>query len=64
MRGIAYLFFAVVALSGAVYMARASGHADGEAAPLFGITIPPGSVSYTHLDVYKRQAQQSADGIL
>ena len=42
MRGIAYLFFAVVALSGAVYMARASGHADGEAAPLFGITIPPG----------------------
>jgi hypothetical protein len=23
-------------------MARASGHADGEAAPLFGITIPPG----------------------
>jgi hypothetical protein len=36
------LFFAVVALSGAVYMARASGHADGEAAPLFGITIPPG----------------------
>ena len=42
MRGIAYVFFAVVALSGAVYMARASGHADGEAAPLFGITIPPG----------------------
>ena len=42
MRRIAYLLFAVVALSGAVYMARASGHADGEAAPLFGITIPPG----------------------
>jgi len=34
---------AVVALTGVlVYMAHASGHADGEAAPIFGIKIPPG----------------------
>jgi len=39
---IAYFLFAVVAVSGAVYMARASGYADGEAAPIFGITIPVG----------------------
>src|ERR1700679_1018211 len=43
MKWISYLLFAVVALIGAVvYMARASAHADGEAAPIFGITIPPG----------------------
>jgi hypothetical protein len=43
MRGIGYLLVAVVALTGGVvYMAHASGHADGEAAPIFGITIPPG----------------------
>jgi len=43
MRGIAYLLVAVVALSGVVvYMAHASGQADGEAAPIFGMKIPPG----------------------
>jgi Cytochrome P460 len=43
MRGIAYLLGAVVALTGViVYMAHASGHADGEAAPIFGVKIPPG----------------------
>src|SRR5580698_736037 len=43
MRGIAYLLVVVVALSGViVYMAHASGRADGEAAPIFGVTIPPG----------------------
>jgi hypothetical protein len=43
MKRIAYLLVAVVALTGVgVYMAHASGHADGEAAPIFGITIPPG----------------------
>jgi hypothetical protein len=43
MRGIAYLLFAVVAMSGVVvYMAHASGHSDGEAAPIFGVKIPPG----------------------
>jgi hypothetical protein len=43
MRGIAYLLVAVVALTGVlVCMANASGHDDGEAAPIFGIKIPPG----------------------
>jgi hypothetical protein len=42
MRGIAYLSVAVVALTGVlVYMAHASGHADGEADPIFGITFLP-----------------------
>jgi Cytochrome P460 len=42
MRRIAYLLFAVVALSGAVYIARASGPAEGEAVPIFGIKMPSG----------------------
>jgi hypothetical protein len=42
MTRIAYLWVAVVVLSGVVYIAHASGHSDGEPAPIFGITIPPG----------------------
>ena len=43
MRGITYLFGAVIALAGVVtYMARASGQTDGEAAPIYGVTIPAG----------------------
>lgn len=43
MRAIACLLGAVVALTGVVvYMAHASGHADGETAPIYGIKIPPG----------------------
>jgi len=43
MRGIAHLLGAVVVLTGAVVcMVHASGHADAEAAPIFGIKIPPG----------------------
>jgi cytochrome P460 len=43
MRGVAYLLGAVVALAGVVaYMAPASGQADGEAAPIFAVTIPTG----------------------
>jgi hypothetical protein len=43
MRGIAYLLGATITLSGAImYMAHASDHADFEAAPIFGIKIPPG----------------------
>ena len=42
MKGFAYVF-AVVSLTGVVvYMAHASGRSDGEADPVFGITIPPG----------------------
>src|SRR6202046_341010 len=43
MKGFAFLLVAVVALTGVVvYMAHASGRPDGEADPVFGITIPPG----------------------
>ena len=43
MKGFAYLLVAAVALTGVVvYMAHASGRSDGEADPVFGITIPPG----------------------
>jgi cytochrome c553 len=43
MKRLTYLLVAVVALTGVVvYMAHASGPSDGEADPVFGITIPPG----------------------
>src|SRR5271163_5052104 len=43
MKRIAFLMFAVVVAAGVVaFTAHASGHADEEAAPLFGIKIPPG----------------------
>jgi hypothetical protein len=43
MRGIAYLLGIVAALAGVVVcMAYGSGQGDGEAAPIFGIKIPPG----------------------
>jgi hypothetical protein len=43
MRRIVFVLVAVVALAGVVaYMGPASGQADGEAAPIYGITIPPG----------------------
>jgi hypothetical protein len=43
MRGIAYLLAAVVTLTGVVvWRAHASGNSDEEAAPIFGVKIPPG----------------------
>jgi hypothetical protein len=43
MRRIVFVLVAVVALAGVVhYMAPTSGQADGEAAPIFGVKIPPG----------------------
>ncbi|SRR5579871_2801136 len=43
MKRIALLLFAVVAVAGVVASsAPASGHAEQEAVPIFGITIPPG----------------------
>src|SRR5271165_6801062 len=43
MRRIAYLLGAVVALTGvAVWMAHASGYADEQAAPIYGVKIPAG----------------------
>jgi hypothetical protein len=43
MKRIAFLFIAVAAVAGVVaFTAPASGRADEEAAPIFGIKIPPG----------------------
>ena len=43
MRRMVFLLVAVGALAGSVaYMVPASGQADGEAAPIFGVKIPPG----------------------
>jgi hypothetical protein len=43
LKRISYLLSAVVALTGVVaYMAHATGEADKEAVPIFGVTIPPG----------------------
>lgn len=43
LKRIAFLLFAVVAVSGVVAStAPASGHAEGQADPVFGIKIPPG----------------------
>src|SRR5882757_9449983 len=43
MRRIVLVLVAVGALAGVVaYMAPASGQSDGEAAPIFGVKIPPG----------------------
>jgi hypothetical protein len=43
MRRIVFVLVAVGALAGAVaYMAPASGQAEGEAAPIFGVKLPPG----------------------
>ncbi len=43
MTRIAYLLLVVTTVSGVVaFAAHASGPAEGEAAPIFGITIPPG----------------------
>jgi hypothetical protein len=43
LKRIAFLLFAVAAVAGVVsFTAPASGHTDGEVAPIFGIKIPPG----------------------
>ena len=43
MRHSVFVPVAIVALAGVVsYLAPASGQADGEAAPIYGITIPAG----------------------
>src|SRR5262245_9024894 len=55
MKRVAFALIAVAALGGAtVYMAPASGQADGEASPIYGINIPKGYrnwqlISFNHL---------------
>jgi len=42
MKRIAFLLVAVATVASVVaFTARAFGHADGEAAPIFGVKIPP-----------------------
>jgi len=49
---IALLLIGVVALAGAfTFMAAASGQADGEAAPIFGVKIPPGYCDWRLISV-------------
>jgi hypothetical protein len=48
MRRIAFVLAAVIALAGVVaHMAPASEHAEGAAAPIFGIKIPAGYRDWT-----------------
>ena len=56
MNRIALLLVAVVALAGVVaYMAPASGQAEGEAAPIFGVKIPPGYRDWRLISVAREE---------
>ena len=58
MRGINYFLGAVVALTiVVVYKAHSSGHADGEAAPIFGVKIPPGYRDWRLISVAHEEGQ-------
>jgi hypothetical protein len=52
MKRIAFLVVAIASLAGVVaFTATASGHSDKEAAPIFGITIPPGYRDWSLISV-------------
>jgi hypothetical protein len=56
MRRIVFVLVAVVALAGVVaYMAPASGQDDGEAAPIFGVKIPPGYRDWRLISVAREE---------
>ncbi len=56
MRRILFLPATIVALAGVVaYLAPASGQADGEAAPIFGVTIPPGYRDWRLISVAREE---------
>ena len=56
MRQIFAVLVAVAALAGvAAYMAPASGQADGEAAPIFGVKIPPGYRDWRLISVAREE---------
>ena len=62
MRRTRFLLIAVVTLAGAVaYMARASGQSDEEAAPLYGVKIPPGYRDWKLIAVDHLQVAGKAD---
>ena len=55
MRRIVLVLVAVAALAGALaYMAPASGQAEGEAAPIFGVKLPPGYRDWRLISVAER----------
>jgi Cytochrome P460 len=55
MRRIVFVLVGVAALAGVVaYMAPASGQADGEAAPIFGVKVPPGYRDWRLISVTKK----------
>src|SRR5215467_14458978 len=57
MRRIVFLLLAAAALAGvAAYMAAASGQAGGEAAPIYGVKIPPGYRDWKVIAVTQLQA--------
>jgi hypothetical protein len=56
MKRIAFLLVAVATVAGVVvWMAHASGHADGEAAPIFGVKIPPGYRDWRLISVAREE---------
>ena len=63
MRGITFLLGAVVALSVVViYKAHPSGDADGEAAPIFGVKIPPGYRDWKLISVAHEEGNLNSIG--
>src|SRR6195256_6383823 len=60
MRRIVFVLVAVVALAGVVaYMAPASGQADEEAAPIFGVKIPAGYRDWRLISVAHEEGNQN-----
>jgi hypothetical protein len=56
MKRISFLLVAVAAVAGVVaFTAPATGHADGEAAPIFGIKIPPGYRDWRLISVAREE---------
>src|SRR2546423_8196951 len=65
MRRMVFVLVAVVALAGVVaYMAPASGQADGEAAPIFGVTIPPGYRDWRLISVAHEEGNLNSLGAI
>lgn len=61
MRATTCLFGAVVALSGmVVYLAHATADADGQAAPIFGIKVPPGYRDWRLISVAQEEGRSAS----
>jgi hypothetical protein len=64
MKRIAFLLIAAAAVAGIVaFTAPASGHADGETAPIFGITIPPGYRDWKLISVAHEGGNNNDQGV-